>query len=113
MWETIVSQGLLACVRAVPAEAVQAVALMFSLGLVWPVARRIGPAYAVFMLANLLPPLVQGGLLSLGRFTATLFPQFLALALMIPAERRTNWIIAFAIGQGLVATVFFTWRPLF
>ena len=113
MWRTIVDEGLLAYVQAMPAEAVQVVAVLFSLGLVWPVARRIGPAYAVFMLANLLPPLVQGGLLSAGRFTSTLFPQFLALALLVPGERRTGWIIAFAIGQGLVATVFFTWRPLF
>ena len=113
MWHTIADQGLFAYLRAVPTEAVQVIALLLSLGLVWPVARRIGAAYAVFMLANLLPPLVQGGLLSMGRFTATLFPQFLALALLIPGERRANWIVAFGIGQGLVAAVFFTWRPLF
>jgi hypothetical protein len=80
---------------------------------VWPVWRRIGPAYAVLILANLLPPMLQGGVLSLGRFTATLFPQFLALALLLPPERRTSWIIAFGIGQGLIATVFFTWRPIY
>lgn len=113
MWQTIVDEGFFAWVRAVPAEAVQIVALLLSLGLVWPVMRRIGPAYAVFMLANLLPPLFQGGLLSIGRFTATLFPQFLALALLVSGQRRIDWIVAFAIGQGLVAAVFFTWRPLF
>ena len=113
IWRTIADQGILACIRAAPTEAMQAVALVLSLGLVWPVARRIGPAYAIFMLANLLPPLVQGGLLSIGRFTATLFPQFLALALLIPGERRIDWIVAFAIVQGLVAAAFFTWRPLF
>lgn len=113
MWRTIVDEGVIAYVRAVPTEAVQVVAVAFSLALVWPVWRRIGLAYAVFLLANLLPPLIQGGVLSLGRFTAVLFPQFLALALLLPPERRASWIIAFAIGQGLVATVFFTWRPLF
>lgn len=112
MWRTITDEGVLAYLQAMPAEAVQVVAVLFSLALVWPVARRIGPAYAVFMLANLLPPLAQGGFLSVGRFTSTLFPQFLALALLVPSERRTGWVIAFAIGQGLVATVFFTWRPL-
>jgi hypothetical protein len=86
---------------------------VFSLAMVWPVWRRIGPAYAVFILANLLPPVMQGGMLSLGRFTATLFPQFLALALLLPPERRINWIIAFSIGQGLIAAVFFTWRPIY
>lgn len=113
MWGIIVDRGLFAYVEAMPGEALQLAAVLFSLALVWPVARRIGPAYAVFMLANLLPPLAQGGLLSAGRFTSTLFPQFLALALLASGERRTAWIVAFAIGQGLVATVFFTWRPLF
>jgi hypothetical protein len=113
LWRTIVDDGVLGYVQAMPAEALQLAAVLFSLVLVWPVARRIGPAYAVFMLANLLPPLAQGGLLSAGRFTSTLFPQFLALALLVPGERRTGWIIAFAVGQGLVATMFFTWRPLF
>jgi hypothetical protein len=113
MWRTIAGEGILAYVHAVPAEAVQVVPVVFSLALVWPVWRRIGPAYAVFMLANLLPPMIQGGVLSLGRFTATLFPQFLALALLVPAERRTGWLIGFAIGQGLIAAVFFTWRPVY
>ena len=110
---TVLDEGVLAYLRAVPAEAIQLVAVVFALALVWPVWRRIGAAYALFILANLLPPLIKGGFLSLGRFTATLFPLFLALALVIPAERRRNWIIVFAILQGLIATVFFTWRPIY
>ena len=113
VFRTIMNDGLLAYVRAAPAEIVQTAAVVFSLAMVWPVWRRIGPAYAVFILANLLPPIMQGGMLSLGRFTATLFPQFLALALLLPPERRINWIIAFSIGQGLIAAVFFTWRPIY
>ncbi len=113
IWQTIADEGVLSYVRAAPAEAVQVVAVVFSLGLVWPVWRRIGPAYAVLILANVLPPLIKGGVLSLGRFTATLFPLFLALALLVPAERRVNWIIAFAMGQGLIAAVFFTWRLIY
>ena len=109
----IVEHGVLDYLRAWPAEAVQLVAAVFSLALVYPVWRRIGPAYAIFMLANLLPPMIQGGALSLGRFTSTLFPQFLALALLIPRERLTGWIVPFAIGQGLVAAVFFTWRVIY
>jgi hypothetical protein len=112
-WRTIADEGVLAYIRAVPTEAVQVVAVGFSLALVWPVWRRVGAAYAVFILANVVPPMIQGGVLSLGRFTGTLFPQFLALALLVPPERRTNWIIAFAIGQGLIAAVFFTWRLIY
>jgi hypothetical protein len=113
IWQTIADDGILAYVHTVPAEAVQVVPVVFSLALVWPVWRRIGPAYAVFMLANLLPPLIQGGVLSLGRFTSTLFPQFLALALLVPPERRTSWITVFALGQGLIAAAFFTWRQIY
>ena len=113
MFRTIASEGVLAYVRGAPAEVVQMAAVLFSLALVWPVWRRIGPAYAVLVLANVLPPLFQGGVLSLGRFTATLFPQFLALALLLPPERRTSWIIAFSVGQGLIAAMFFSWRPIY
>ena len=113
IWQTIADEGVLSYVRAAPTEAVQVAAVLFSLALVWPVWRRVGPAYAVFILANLVPPLIKGGVLSLGRFTATLFPLFLALALLVPAERRASWIIAFAMGQGLIAAVFFTWRLIY
>ena len=113
IWQTIADEGVLSYIRAAPTEAVQVVAVLFSLALVWPVWRRVGPAYAVFILANLVPPLIKGGVLSLGRFTATLFPLFLALALLVPAERRTSWIVAFAMGQGLIAAVFFTWRSIY
>jgi len=110
---TVLDEGILAYLRAVPAEAIQLVAVLFAFALVWPVWRRVGAPYALFILANLIPPLIKGGFLSLGRFTATLFPLFLALALMVPAERRVNWAIAFAIGQGLIAAVFFTWRGIY
>ena len=113
IWTTVTEDGVLAYVRAVPAEAVQLVGVVFALTLIWPLWRRVGAAYALFVLANLVPPLIQGGLLSFGRFTATLFPLFLTMALLVPPARRTGWVIAFAIGQGLVAAVFFTWRPIY
>ena len=56
---------------------------------------------------------MQGGLLSAGRFTAVLFPMFLALALLLPPQRRTAWMLAFALGQGFVAAIFFTGRPIY
>jgi len=51
--------------------------VLFVLSAVWPVARRLGLAYAVFILVNLLPPMAAGGLLSAGRFSAVLFPAFI------------------------------------
>lgn len=106
-------QGLSFYVRSAPLEILQSGAALFALAMVWPVWRRLGAAYAVFLLANLLPPLFKGGVLSVGRMTATLFPVFAALAMAIPAHRRAVWVLLFALGQGLVAVLFFTWRPLY
>jgi Mannosyltransferase (PIG-V) len=113
IWTTIRDEGPLAYIQALPAEAIQLVAVLFAFALVWPVWRRVGAAYGLFVLANLVPPLLQGGLLSMGRFTATLFPIFLALGLVVPAPSRSSWLIASAIGQALIAAVFFTWRPIY
>ena len=79
---------------------------------VWPVIRRFGLAYGLFMLVNLIPALLTGGMFSSGRFTSTLFPMFLWLGVVVPPEGRTPWIATAAIVQGFVATTFFTWRAL-
>jgi hypothetical protein len=51
--------------------------------------------------------------MSIGRMTSVLFPVFLWLAAAIPLRHHTGWIVAFAVLQGLVAALFFTWRPVF
>jgi hypothetical protein len=88
-------------------------AVLFMLGSVWPVYRRFGLPYAVLLLVNLLPPMAAGGLLSMGRVTAVLFPAFLWMASAIPVRHRAAWIAGFACLQGFVAVMFFTWRPLY
>lgn len=113
MYRVIRDQGFLVYLADAPIGFLQTVAALFSLAMVWPVWRRIGPAYAIFILVNLLPPLFKGGVLSIGRLTSTMFPQFLALALLVPEERRAAWILAFALLQGLLAALFFTWHPVF
>ncbi|PYR60031.1 MAG: hypothetical protein DMF85_06255, partial [Acidobacteria bacterium] len=67
----------------------------------------------VFVLLNIVPPFLSGGLLSLGRLTSTQFPLFLALAAVLPPRAVGPWLVAFAIFQGLIAALFFTWRPMF
>ena len=79
----------------------------------WPVARRLGLAYSVFILINILPPLAMGGLLSAGRFSSVLFPSFLWFAGVVPPQQRSGWIATFAAVQALNAALFYTWRPLF
>ena len=58
-------------------------------------ARRLGLAYAVLILINILPPLAAGGFLSAGRFSAVLFPSFIWLASVIPVRQRWAWLSAF------------------
>jgi Mannosyltransferase (PIG-V) len=109
----ITDEGLLHVVEGVPYDTLNSLGLIFALVMLWPVLRRLGVAYAVFVIVNLVPPMLAGGVLSMGRLTATLFPLFLALAATTSPRAVPPLVTAFAIGQGLAAALFFTWRPLF
>lgn len=87
--------------------------VVFILAAVWPVFRRFGLPYAVLLVITILPPMAAGGLLSIGRVTAVLFPAFLWLGAVVPVRHRTAWVAAFAGLQALAAVLFFTWRPLY
>jgi hypothetical protein len=109
----IADEGLLHVVQGVPYDTLNSLGLIFALLMLWPVFRRLGVAYAAFVLVNLVPPMLAGGVLSMGRLTATLFPLFFALAASVSPRAITPLVTAFAMGQGLAAALFFTWRPLF
>ena len=109
----ITDEGLIHTIEGVPYDTLNSLGLIFALVMLWPVARRLGYAFAVFILINVVPPMLAGGVLSMGRLTATLFPVFLALAVSVRPRAVTPLVTAFAIGQGLAAILFFTWRPLF
>jgi hypothetical protein len=94
-------------------EMLNAIGVVFALAAVWPVARRIGLAYGLFILVNVLPPLGSGGLLSAGRFSSIAFPAFIWLASAVPRPRRAMWLVGFAALQAYNVTLFYTWRPLF
>jgi hypothetical protein len=87
--------------------------VLLALAAVWPVYRRFGLPFAAFILITILPPMSAGGLLSMGRVTSVLFPVFLWLGAAVPARHRVAWIGLFALLQGFVAVMFFTWRPLY
>ena len=67
-----------------------ALGALFVLVAAWPVARRLGIAYAVFIVINILPPLAAGGFLSAGRFSAVLFPAFVWFASAVPERHRAG-----------------------
>ena len=51
--------------------------------------------------------------MSMGRLSATMFPLFLALAGTLPPRSIPAVVVAFALMQGLVAVLFFTWRNMY
>src|SRR5262245_6130519 len=109
----ITDEGLLQVVENIPYDTLNSLGFLFALAMIWPTWRRLGLAYAAFIVINIVPPLLAGGVLSMGRISATLFPMFLALAAVASPRLVTPLITAFAIGQGFAAVLFFTWRPLF
>ena len=109
----VINQAVYTFAADATVDALQLAAVIFVMLAVWPVFRRLGFAYAVLLLINVVPPLLMGGLLSMGRVTSILFPAFVWLGTRVPADHRTAWYIAFAMLQAICAATFFTWRPLF
>jgi hypothetical protein len=112
-YHMVANGGVAAYLFALPHDALNALGAIFALATAWPVARAIGPEYALWILVNILPPLAAGGLISVGRFSAVLFPSFIWLATAVPSRHRAAWIGAFAALQALAAAMFYTWRPLY
>jgi hypothetical protein len=111
-FDQIARDGLLGYIAVEPYTTLNVVAASIVVALIVPIWRRLGPEYGVFVAVNVLPPLVLGGALSMGRITATMFPVFLWLAMALP--RHTVTLAGgFALGQGFAAALFYTWRPLY
>ena len=113
VFERLRDEPFLQVVTNNPSNTLNALGVLFGLALLYPVFRRLGPAWGAFVLVNLIPPLFAGGLLSMGRLSSTLFPLFLALAAIITPRNVPAWVAVFGIGQGLCAALFFTWRDLY
>ena len=71
-----------------------------------------GTAYAVWVGVNVFPPFFTHLVMSMGRFTAVLFPLFFLMATALPASRRWRVASCFAAAQAILATLFFLWRPI-
>jgi hypothetical protein len=109
----IANAGLYTYVSQLPLDVLNGLGVIFVLAMAWPVARRLGVAYAAFVLINILVPVADGGLLSAGRFSSVLFPAFIYLAGAVPPRHRAGWLATFASIQALNASLFYTWRQLF
>jgi len=73
---------------------------------------RLLRAYGLWIAVNIFPPVVAHLFISLGRFTAVLFPVFFWLAIRIPRDRLARTAALFAAGQAVLAVWFFLWRPV-
>jgi hypothetical protein len=109
----ITEHGLSQYLIDLPFDALNTGAALLAMGLIIPIARRLGVAYGALVAALALPPLLIGGAMSMGRMTSVLFPMFIWLAAEWPQQYRTGLLITFAMLQAFAATLFFTWRPLF
>jgi hypothetical protein len=109
----LLNHGIYTLAASPTVDALQLAAVVFVVIALWPVFRRIGFPYAVMIAVNVLPPVLMGGLMSMGRVTSVLFPAFVWLALVIPTRHITAWAVMFAMVQAICAAVFFTWRPMF
>ncbi len=85
-YSILANAGLSGYVGAPGYDALNAIGALFAVATVWPVARRLGLAYGLFMVINILPALANGGLLSAGRFSSVLFPAFIWLATAVPSQ---------------------------
>lgn len=109
--ELAAAHGIEFYARSSPYELMNGVAAAFALVATIPVALRLGLPYAIFILSNIVPPLLVGGFISIGRVTSTMFPIFMWLAQRESPRTTVLVAVAFAMLQALGAVLFYTWRP--
>jgi hypothetical protein len=112
-FERLSSEPFMDVIASDPYSALNSLGLLFACVLLWPTLRRLGTGWALFVVINVLSPLLAGGVLSMGRLTSTLFPLFLALAAVLPSRAVAPCTVTFAVLQGFCAALFFTWRALY
>jgi hypothetical protein len=109
----LANAGLSGYVSTPGYDVLNAAGTVFALATLWPVARRLGLAYALFGIVTIVPGLLAGSLMSAGRFSSVYFPAFIWLANAASPRQRTIWIAAFAMLQAFDSALFHTWRPMF
>jgi hypothetical protein len=87
-------------------------ALLF-LALTPLVFRRLGPAMGCYVLVSLLVPLTGNALEGIGRYTAVLFPVFMALGALRAPRAHEAVLITGALLGALFVVLFVTLRPIY
>lgn len=110
IWRVISERGAIAYLYEHPYEVGNFFALLFALVLLIPIATRFGWAMSLFVLASVAAPLFIGGLPSMGRYSAVLFPMFLCAA----TGEVPRWVfVLLGIAQVFMAGLFYLDKPMF
>lgn len=109
----MLNMGAIEYTTHAPVNTLHVAAALFAIAAIWPIFRRFGLPFALLVATNTFLALLAGGLTSMGRYTSVLFPMFMWLAVAIPKKHLPAWGAAFAMGQAIIAAVFFTWRSIF
>jgi hypothetical protein len=112
-YRIIANEGFYYYSVSYPYDLLHTAAAIFAVASIWPTIRRFGLAYGAFTGVNIFPPLVLGGMTSIGRITSVLFPAFIWLGAIVPERHATALIAAFCVLESLIAVLFFTWRPVY
>jgi len=107
---TLVELGPLGYFQQKSVDAMNLAATVFAVASIWPVTKRLGISYGVFVALSTMVPLLNGGLVGMGRFTSVLFPAFIWLATAVPLSARSSVVFVFAALQSIFAALFYTWR---
>ena len=112
-WRELHALGLYGYTVVNTIEILNMTATMLAIALAWPVGRRVGWAWSMFLLVTVLPPLFMGGFLSMGRVTATLFPMFIYLGWRLRGMALQQVLLAGFGLQVALAVMHFTWRQVY
>ena len=88
-------------------------AFVLAVAAIRPVSKRVGIAYGVWIVVNIVPPVAEHLFDSTGRYVSVIFPVFFYLAARIPRSKFWQTAGAFAAAQALLAVWFFLWRGVF
>ena len=112
-WRDLQNMGLYGYSVAHAVEILNMTATFLVIGISWPLGRRFGWAWSMFLLVTVLPPLFMGGFLSMGRVTATLFPMFIYLGWRLRGIALQQLLLAGFGLQVALAVMHFTWRQVY
>ena len=112
-WRDLQGMGVYGYSVAHAVEILNMAATFLVVGVSWPIGRRFGWAWALFLLVTVLPPLFMGGFLSMGRVTTTMFPMFIYLGWRLRGTALQHALIAGFGLQVALAVMHFTWRQVY